>query len=69
MERMTNLHNEEIRAIQMTIVQLRKAVPLEKSQSKKDYYKKQIKELESLLEKKLLETPDFKNFKLEEDVY
>jgi len=66
---MTNLHNEEIRAIQMTLVQLRKAVPLESSQAKKDYYKHKIKELESLLEKKLLETPDFKNFELEEDVY
>lgn len=66
---MVSIHNEEIRAIQSTIVQLKKAIPLEQSQSKKQYYKNKISELQSLLEEKLLETPDFKNFKLEEDVY
>lgn len=64
-----NQHNEEIRAIQCTIAQLNRAIPLESNQSKKIIIKKKVKELESILEKKLLETPDFRNFRLEDDVY
>ena len=68
-EVMPNIQNEEIRAMQNTIVALRKGVALEQSQSKRDKMKKDIKELESLIEQKLTETPDFANIRLEEDIY
>ena len=67
--KMPNLHNEEIRAIQHTVVALKKGVALEQSQSKRDKMKKDIKELESLIETKLMETPDFANIRIEEDIY
>ena len=66
---MPNIQNEEIRAMQNTVVALRKGVALEQSQSKRDKMKKDIKELESLIEQKLTETPDFANIRLEEDIY
>lgn len=68
-EVMPNIQNEEIRAMQNTVVALRKGVALEQSQSKRDKMKKDIKELESLIEQKLTETPDFANIRLEEDIY
>lgn len=66
---MPNIQNEEIRAMQNTVVALRKGVALEQSQSKRDKMKKDIRELESLIEQKLTETPDFANIKIEEDIY
>lgn len=63
------LHNEEIRAIQVTLAQLKKGIPLEPNQGKRDRMKQSAKELEDILKKKLMETPDFADIKIEEDVY
>lgn len=64
-----NLHNEEIRVIQYTITQLKRAIPLEPDQGKREKMKKDVKELQSLIEVKLSETTDFADIVLEEDVY
>lgn len=66
---MPTIQNEEIRAMQNTIVALKRGIALEQSQSKKQQMKSDIKELESLIEQKLTETPDFANIRLEEDIY
>jgi len=66
---MISLHNEEIRAIQHTIVALRKGVTLEGDSTKKVKMKKDIHELEKILKTKLDETPDFADIRIEEDIY
>lgn len=50
---MVNILNEEISAIKHTIAHLEKGVVLEPDPSKKMKMKKDIKELQSLLESKL----------------
>ena len=66
---MTSIHNEEIRAIQVTIAQLKKGIPLEPNQGKRESMKQSVKELDELLKKKLNETSDFNDIRIEEDVY
>ena len=66
---MPNQQNEEIRAIQNTIALLRKGIPLQESQSKREEMKHNVKELESILIKKLNGTSDFEDVKIGEDVY
>ena len=64
-----NLQNEEIRVIQYTITQLKRAIPLEPNQAKREKMKKDVRELQSLIKVKLSETPDFADIVIEEDVY
>ena len=66
---MSTLHNEEIRAMRQTVSLLRSKMALEPNQAEKIRIKKDIEELEGLIVKKLHETPDFANIRLEEDVY
>jgi len=66
---MSNLHNEEIRAIQTTIVALEKGIPLEPNQSKKNRMRENVKELKSILQQKLGECSDFNDIRIEEDIY
>lgn len=69
MEEGMNQHNEEIRAIQVTIAQLKRGIPLEQNQGKRDNMKQSVKELDELLQKKLGETTDFADIRIEEDIY
>lgn len=64
-----NLQNEEIRVIQYTIAQLKRAIPLEPNQAKREKMKQDVRELQSLIRVKLSETPDFADIVIEEDVY
>lgn len=57
---MTNLLNEEIRAIKHTVAHLNKGMVLEPNPSKKEQMKRDIKELNELLESKLLQCEDYK---------
>ena len=57
---MTNLLDEEIRAIKHTIAHLNKGMVLEPNPSKKAKMQRDIKELNSLLEDKLLQSGEFK---------
>lgn len=66
---MPTQQNEEIRAIQNTIALLKKGIPLQESQSKREEMKHNVKELESILIKKLNGTSDFEDVKIGEDVY
>ena len=66
---MPTLHNEEIMAMRNTVSLLRKRIALEPNQSKKAEMKKNVKELESMIIKKLDETSDFHDIRLEEDIY
>ena len=66
---MPTLHNEEIMAMRNTVSLLRKRIALEPNQSKKAEMKKNVKELESMIVKKLDETSDFHDIRLEEDIY
>jgi len=64
-----NLHNEEIRAIQNTLVALKRGIALEGNQSKRDRMKRDVRELEHLLKEKLSQCSDFDDIKIEEDIY
>lgn len=66
---MTTLQNEEIMAMRTTVAMLRKGIPLEPNQRKRLKMKQSVKELEELIEKKLNETTDFADIRVEEDVY
>ena len=66
---MSTLHNEEIRAIQVTIAQLKRGIPLEPNQGKREKMKQSVKELDEILQSKLMETPDYADIKIEEDIY
>lgn len=66
---MPTLHNEEIMAMRNTVSLLRKRIALEPSQSKKAEMKRNVEELESMIVKKLDETNDFHDIRLEEDIY
>lgn len=66
---MPNLQNEEIRAIQHTLVALKRGIALEVDASKKERMKSDVKELQSLLEVKLHQTNDFADIVIEEDIY
>ena len=57
---MTNLLNEEIRAIQMTLNHLKMAIPLEPDYGKKKRMENDKKELNKLLKEKLDVCEDFK---------
>lgn len=57
---MTNLLNEEIRAIKHTIAHLHKGVVLEPNTTKKEQMKRDIRELNILLTEKLEQCGDFK---------
>lgn len=57
---MTNILNEEIRAIKHTVAHLNKGMVLEPDPSKKARMKNKIKELNCLLESKLEQCGDFK---------
>ena len=57
---MVNLLNEEIRAIKHTIAHLNKGVVLEPDVSKKEQMKRDIKELNVLLTRKLEQCGDYK---------
>lgn len=57
---MTNLLNEEIMAIRHTISYLKKGIALEQSQSKKEEMKKNVKELDDILQGKLNQCEDYK---------
>jgi len=57
---MTNLLNEEIRAIKHTISHLKKGVVLEPNPDKKEKMKSDIKELNVILENKLNQCGDYK---------
>ena len=58
---MTCLLNEEIRAIQTTITHLKKGMTLEPNQSKRERMKKDIIELESILNSKLRNDTDYEH--------
>lgn len=64
-----NLINEEIRVMQSMISHLKMAIPLEESQSKKLKMKNNIRELEELIQEKLVESGEFVDVKVEEDIY
>ena len=66
---MPTLHNEEIRAIQHTLVVLNKKMALALTSTEKMKIKNDIKELDRILEVKLGETSDFADIKIEEDIY
>ena len=57
---MTCLLNEEIRVIQMTITHMKRAIPLESDSGKREKMKKDVKELQSILNDKLGQCEDFK---------
>ena len=57
---MTNLLNEEIRAIQLTINHLKMGIPLELDYGKKKRMENDLKELNTILEEKLAVCEDFK---------
>ena len=57
---MTNLLNEEIRAIQHTINHLRMGIPLEMDYGKKKRMENDVRELNQLLEEKLASCGEFK---------
>lgn len=57
---MTNLLNEEIRAIQQTINHLKMAIPFELDYGKKKKLERDIKELNSILEDKLEQCEEFR---------
>lgn len=56
---MSNLLNEEIRVIQVTITHLKRAISLEASSGKREKMKQDIKELENILEDKLKQCEDY----------
>lgn len=56
---MTNLLNEEIHAIKHTIEHLKKGMILEPNSSKKEKMKRDIKDLDKLLEEKLNQCSDY----------
>lgn len=66
---MTSLHNEEIMAMRHTVTFMRKRMALEPSEAKRQQLRKDVKELENLIVKKLGETNDFHDVRIEEDVY
>ena len=55
-----NLLNEEIRVIQHTISHMRRGLTLEMDQSKREKMKRDVKELECILEDKLGQCEDYK---------
>lgn len=55
-----NLIHEEIKAIQVYIAHLQKAIPLEVDSGKKLKMKRNLKELNTLLEEKLEQCGDYK---------
>ena len=55
---MTNILNEEIRAIKHTIAHLNKGIVLETDSSKKEKMRKDVKELKSILMAKLNQCGD-----------
>ena len=57
---MTNLLNEEIRAIQLYMSHLEKAIPLEIDSGRKEKLKKDYLELKELLSEKLGQCGDYK---------
>ena len=57
---MSNLLNEEIRVIQMTITHMKRAIPLEESSGKREKMKSDCRELEKILEDKLNQCEDYK---------
>ena len=57
---MTNLLDEEIRAIQHTINHLKMGIPLEMDYGRKKKMEKDVRELNQLLEKKLASCEEFK---------
>ena len=66
---MPSLHNEEIRAIQHTLVVLNKRLALAPTSTARMKVKNDIKELERILQVKLSETSDFADIRIEEDTY
>ena len=56
---MSNLLNEEIRAIQHTINHLRMGIPLELDYGKKKKMEQDVKDLNKLLEEKLVQCEDY----------
>lgn len=66
---MSTQHNEEIRAIRQTVSFMRKRMALESSEAKRQQLKRDVNELENLIVKKLGETSDFHDIRVEEDVY
>lgn len=56
---MTCLLNEEISAIKHTIAHLKKGVVLEPDTTKKEQMKRDIKELDNLLQEKLEQCSDY----------
>lgn len=66
---MSTQHNEEIRAIRQTVSFMRKRMALESSEAKRQQLKRDVNELENLIVKKLGETSDFNDIRVEEDVY
>lgn len=56
---MTCLLNEEISAIKHTIAHLKKGVVLETNTTKKEQMKRDIKELDNLLQEKLEQCSDY----------
>lgn len=53
-----NLLNEEIRVIQHTISHMKRGIILEPNQSKRNKMKKDVEELETILESKLKQCED-----------
>lgn len=66
---MSTIENEEIMAMRNTLSFLNKRLALEPSEGRRQELKKDINELECLLIDKLNGTADFKDIKIEEDVY
>ena len=66
---MPTLENEEIMAMKNTLSFLSKRLALEPSEGRKQEIKKDINELEKMIVEKLNNTSDFKDIKLEGDVY
>ena len=66
---MPTIQNEEIMAMRNTLAFLNKRLALEPSEGKRQELKKDVRELESMIMEKLKETSDFKDVKIEEDIY
>ena len=66
---MPNIINEEIRVMQNMVSHLKMAIPLEESQSKRMKMKEDVDELEKLIKQRLIESGEFVDIRIEEDIY
>lgn len=64
-----NVINEEIRVMKHMASHLRRAISLEPNQGKRDKMKRDVNELERMIESKLKETGDFVDVNIGGDKY